>query len=156
MRRLNGIINTQDDVAAVITGTDSPWPTLTTSGERLTVENEATIADNGYANIENAANALVADITAAQNAGGSELSGQDEFVNSDPNEYVLSPATHTTDWNFNNDFSMTTSKGFATGNCYGISGIKYSTNVQYTINIPAGIEITGTRPYGDKDASFRA
>ncbi len=71
-----GIINTQDDVASVITGDDSPWPTLVTSGSALTVENEAAIADNGYANIENAANALVADIIAGQNADGTVLSGQ--------------------------------------------------------------------------------
>lgn len=141
-----GIINIQDDVASVITGTDSPWPTLTTSGDKLTVENEASIATNGYANIENAANALVADITDAQNAGGCEQSGQDVFVNTDPQEYQLSPATHTgaaKEWHFNNGFSITTGKEYATGTCYNISGIKYSAGTQYTINIPAGIEVTG-------------
>ena len=38
--------------------------------------NEAKIASNGYTNIENAANELVAHITEAQNEGGEQWSGQ--------------------------------------------------------------------------------
>ena len=156
----SGIINTQADVASFITGSDSPWPTLTTSGSALSIDNEAAIAANGYANIENAANALVADITAAQNVDGTELSGQEIFVNTDPKEYVLSPTTHTTDWNFANQFSITNngSKGYSTGTCYGVSGIKYSVNTQYTIQLPAGmtataIEFMGASNYDNAESN---
>ena len=150
-----GIINTQDDVKTVITGTDSPWPTLAQSGSPLAVENEATIAANGYANIENAANDLVAAITEAQNADGTVLSGQDIFVNTDPTEYVLAPSTHTDGWNFNGGFSISVSgKNYSTGSSYGVSGIKYSAGTQYTISIPTGIEVsqidfTGASNYDD-------
>ena len=75
-----GIINTQNDVAAVISGKDSPWPTLSTSGSPLSVTDEAEIASNGYANIENAANALVADIMEAGNEGGTVLDDEDIFT----------------------------------------------------------------------------
>ena len=74
-----GIINTQDDMAAVISGTDSPWPTLLSSGAPLSVTDEAEIASNGYANIENAANALVADIMDGGNEGGTMLDDQEVF-----------------------------------------------------------------------------
>ena len=152
-----GIINTQDDVKTVITGTDSPWPTLAQSGSPLAVENEATIAANGYANIENAANDLVATITEAQNADGTVLSGQDIFVNTDPTEYVLAPSTHTDGWNFNGGFSISVSgKNYSTGSSYGVSGIKYSAGTQYTISIPTGIEVsqidfTGASNYDDAE-----
>ena len=62
-----------------ISGNERPWPKLTTSGSPLSVASEAQIASNGYANIENAANELVAHITEAQNAGGTLLSGQDIY-----------------------------------------------------------------------------
>ena len=152
-----GIINTQDDVKAVITGSDSPWPTLTQSGSPLAIENEATIAANGYANIENAANDLVAAITEAQNANGTVLSGQDIFVNTDPTEYVLAPSTHTDGWNFNGGFSISVSnKNYSEGSSYGVSGIKYSAGTQYTISIPTGIEVsqidfTGASNYDDAE-----
>ncbi len=152
-----GIINTQDDVKTVITGSDSPWPTLTQSGSPLAVENEATIAANGYANIENAANDLVAAITEAQNANGTVLSGQDIFVNTDPTEYVLAPSTHTDGWNFNGGFTISVSgKNYSTGSSYGVSGIKYSAGTQYTISIPTGIEVsqidfTGASNYDDAE-----
>jgi len=153
----SGIINTQDDVKAVITGSDSPWPTLTQSGSPLAVDNEGAIAANGYANIENAANDLVAAITEAQNSNGTVLSGQDIFVNTDPTEYVLAPSTHTDGWNFNGGFSISVSnKNYSTGSSYGVSGIKYSAGTQYTISIPTGIEVsqidfTGASNYDDAE-----
>ena len=153
-----GIINTQADVASVITGSDSPWPTLTTSGSPLSVENEKDIAANGYANIENAANALVADITAAQNADGTALSGQDIFVNTDPTEYVLNATTSTTankatTYTFSNGFYITTNnKEYGTVTPW----IKYSAGQQYTIHIPNGLkvvkaEISGKSNYDNAD-----
>ena len=95
----SGIINTQDDVKAVITGSDSPWPTLTQSGSPLAVDNEGAIAANGYANIENAANDLVAAITEAQNADGTVLSGQDIFDGASHIASILS-SPNTTDTSY--------------------------------------------------------
>ena len=99
---LSGIINTQDDAVSYITGTDSPWPTLAsqpmltdTDGDGmpdtwedshgLNKNNAAdgkTITSNGYTHLEIYLNALVADITEAQNADGIVMSGQDIFVTS--------------------------------------------------------------------------
>ena len=62
--------------------------------------------------------------------------------------------TGSDDWTFDGGFSITTSKGYATGsnNC-----IKYSRNEKYTINIPDGISVTAVQLYGydnyaDEDA----
>ena len=157
----SGIINTQDDVATYITGTESPWPTLATSGSALSVEDEATISDNGYANIENAANALVEDITNAQAVEGTLLQQEEEFVNTDPTEYTLSPVTHDSEWTFKNGYSISvTGKEYQAGSSCDISGIKYSKGTQYTINIPTGIEVTsveftGASNYDNtKDAAY--
>lgn len=99
---LSGIINTQDDAVSYVTGTDSPWPTLAsqpmltdTDGDGipdtwedshgLNKNNAAdgkTITSSGYTHLEIYLNALVADITEAQNADGIVMSGQDIFVTS--------------------------------------------------------------------------
>ena len=99
---LSGIINTQDDAVSYITGTDSPWPTLVgqpmltdTDGDGmpdtwedshgLNKNNAAdgkTITSSGYTHLEIYLNALVEDITTAQNADGIVMSGQDIFVTS--------------------------------------------------------------------------
>lgn len=99
---LSGIINTQDDAVSYITGTDSPWPTLAsqpmltdTDGDgmpdtwedshELNKNNAAdgkTITSSGYTHLEIYLNALVEDITTAQNADGIVMSGQDIFVTS--------------------------------------------------------------------------
>ena len=75
--------------------------------------------------------------------------GEDRYVGEEPvaTEYELSPQTYdytdeNGDWLFTNGFSITTSKTKADGSGCGISGIKYSRNEDYTINIPNGIKIT--------------
>lgn len=93
-----GIINNQNDIKPVGAGDDwSPWPMLkqdtppadtdrdgmpdeweTANGCNPAVDDAATLAPNGYANIENYANSLVAAITTAQLQGGTLLSGQQE------------------------------------------------------------------------------
>ena len=107
----SGIINTQDDVKAVIDGSDSPWPTLAQSGTPLAVADEAAIAANGYANIENAANDLVAAITEGQNADGMVLSGQDIFDNASHIASLLLSST-----NIDN------------GYCYNLNGQRVSSD----------------------------
>lgn len=99
---LSGIINTQDDAVSYITGTDGPWPTLVgqpmltdTDGDGmpdtwedshgLNKNNAAdgkTITSSGYTHLEIYLNALVEDITTAQNADGIVMSGQEIFVTS--------------------------------------------------------------------------
>lgn len=96
--RVPGIINNQNDIKPVDAGDDwSPWPMLkqdtppadtdrdgmpdeweTANGCNPAVDDAATLAPNGYANIENYANSLVAAITTAQLQGGTLLSGQQE------------------------------------------------------------------------------
>ena len=75
--------------------------------------------------------------------------GIDRYVGDDPvaTEYELSPITYEgsdedNNWLFKDGFSITTSKTKSDGSDCGISGIKYSRNEDYTINIPDGIKIT--------------
>jgi hypothetical protein len=109
---LSGIINTQDDAVSYITGTDSPWPTLVgqpmltdTDGDGmpdtwedshgLNKNNAAdgkTITSSGYTHLEIYLNALVEDITTAQNADGIVMSGQDIFVTSGIESLTTTPS----------------------------------------------------------------
>ena len=57
-------------------GMPDEWETA--NGCNPAVDDAATLAPNGYANIENYANSLVAAITTAQLQGGTLLSGQQE------------------------------------------------------------------------------
>ena len=136
-----------------------------------------------YTNIEVYANSLVQDIMLAGNADaddaineyypaytkedGTRIAAIGESSTSiDPVtptnvSYVLASSTNTGEntasvYTFENDvtISNTKSKGYATGNN---GGIKYSAGVQYTINLPAGINInnlvfTGYDNYTDVDA----
>ena len=92
-----GIINSQDDLKPANAGSDwSPWPALNSTTAPLDSDKDGipdewenanglnkdnandgkTIADNGYTNLENYLNSLVADITAKQNEGGTVMSCQ--------------------------------------------------------------------------------
>lgn len=93
-----GIINSQNDMKPTDAGEDwTPWPTLqqglsptdtdgdgmpdeweTANGCDPTIDDAAMLVANGYANIENYANSVVADITTAQLKGGMMLEGQQE------------------------------------------------------------------------------
>ena len=98
-----GFINSQDDVAAGISGDDSPWPALQqqtapadSDGDGMPDDwetanglnpNDATdgnqTTDEGYTMLEVYMNTLVADITAAQNEGGEET-GYKEYREVNP------------------------------------------------------------------------
>ena len=166
-----GMINTPEDNRPADAPADwSPWPELTyvpgsvatdTDGDGMPDDYEiankldpknpddgAEDSGNGYTNLEVYLNSLVADITEGQLEGG-EVMGVDRYVGDDPiaTEYELSPITYNYtdengDWLFTNGFSITTSKQKNEGSDCGISGIKYSRNEDYTINIPDGIKIT--------------
>lgn len=104
-----------------------------------------TIGADGYSNLENYLNSLVADITEAQNAGGTPL----ENAISESEETAITsleivPETANGDWTFSNGCSMTmsTAKDYATSSSCGIKSIKYSNNVTYTIHLPEDINIS--------------
>ena len=162
-----GFVNSQDDNRPADAADDwSAWPTLNstaapvdTDGDGMPDEWEKsngldpsdpsdgkTIGTDGYSNLENYLNSLVADITEKQNEGG-ELLGFVEEEEETPvaSTYDLTPETANGDWTFSNGFSITngSGKGYSTGSSCGIKGIKYSNNVEYAIQIPDGISITG-------------
>ena len=162
-----GFVNSQDDNRPADAADDwTAWPTLNstaapvdTDGDGMPDEWEKsngldpsdpsdgkTIGTDGYSNLENYLNSLVADITEKQNEGG-ELLGFVEEEGETPvaSTYDLTPETANGDWTFSNGFSITngSGKGYSTGSNCGIKGIKYSNNVEYAIQIPDGISITG-------------
>ena len=162
-----GFVNSQDDNRPADAADDwSAWPTLNsaaapvdTDGDGMPDEWEKsngldpsdpsdgkTIGTDGYSNLENYLNSLVADITEKQNEGG-ELLGFVEEEGETPvaSTYDLTPETANGDWTFSNGFSITngSGKGYSPGSSCGINGIKYSNNVEYAIQIPDGISITG-------------
>ena len=79
-------------------------------------------------------------------------------------EYTISASTNTgtnteKEWNFQNDIivSNTKKKGYSTGN---EDGVKYSRNVQFTIQLPAGLTVNsitfkGYDNYADEDAYLK-
>lgn len=161
-----GFVNSQNDnKPADADDSWSAWPTLAsaeaptdTDGDGMPDEWEIangldatdpndgkTIGADGYSNLENYLNSLVADITLAQNEGGTEM-GSIINLSNEPvtTTYELTPETSNGDWTFSNGFYMTmsTAKDCATSSSCGISSIKYSNNVLYTINIPEGIAIS--------------
>ncbi len=167
-----GMINTPEDNRPADAPADwSPWPKLTyvpgsvatdTDGDGMPDDYEidnkldpknpddgAEDSGNGYTNLEVYLNSLVADITEGQLEGG-KVMGIDRHVGDDPvaTEYELSPITYDysdedNNWLFTNGFSITPASGnYASGSDCGISGIKFSKDRNYTINIPDGIGIT--------------
>ena len=112
---------------------------------------------DGYTNLERYMNSLVAHIMEAENEGGTLLSGNEEYEaggSDTPTEtvvYDLSDDTYTTGdgqtWNFDNGFTITNADGKAYGR--GENGcMKFSRNVQFTVNIPQGVRVTGVNIVG--------
>ena len=161
-----GFVNSQDDnKPADADDSWSAWPTLNskdapkdTDGDGMPDEWELanaldatdpndgkTIGADGYSNLENYLNSLVADITEAQNDGGTPL----ENAISESEETAITsleivPETANGDWTFSNGCSMTmsTAKDYSTSSSCGIKSIKYSNNVTYTIHLPEDISIS--------------
>lgn len=158
-----GFINSQDDNKPAGAGADwSAWPTLNSTAAPADTDGDgmpdawetanglnpndaadgAMVADNGYTNVENYLNSLVEAITTAQNEGGTimgsvEYEGEEQPVT----EYELSPFTANDGWDFSNGISITVGNGYATGSSCGITGIKYSRNSTFKINLPDGVSI---------------
>lgn len=175
-----GIIDSQYDNKPADASADwSPWPTLNsttapadTDGDGMpdTWEtsnglnpNDAsdgnTAGSDGYTNLENYLNSIVADITTNELEGGTVMGSETEG-DYQTSTHELSQATNSTnttsEYTFDNGFSITNAnnKAYATGtnNC-----IKFSAGLQYTIVIPSNlavtaIEIVGYDNYTDLDA----
>lgn len=161
-----GFVNSQDDnKPADADDSWSAWPILNskdapkdTDGDGMPDEWELanaldatdpndgkTIGADGYSNLENYLNSLVADITEAQNAGGTPL--ENAIIESEETAITsleIVPETANGDWTFSNGCSMTmsTAKDYSTSSSCGIKSIKYSNNVTYTIHLPEGISIS--------------
>ena len=161
-----GFVNSQDDnKPADADDSWSAWPILNskdapkdTDGDGMPDEWELanaldatdpndgkTIGADGYSNLENYLNSLVADITESQNAGGTPL---ENAINESEKTAITSleivPETANGDWTFSNGCSMTmsTAKDYSTSSSCGIKSIKYSNNVTYTIHLPEDISIS--------------
>ena len=162
-----GFINSQEDNRPAGAGSDwSAWPTLETRGSYVDSDGDG-IPDTwedfngldpfdpndanqlnaeGYTMLEVYLNSLVANITAAQNEGGT-LEGDIRVEGDEPavSEYILSGQTSNGDWTFSNGLSITGSGTPATGSD---GTIKYSRNNTYTIHLPEGVSIGAAKFYG--------
>ena len=161
-----GFVNSQDDnKPSDADASWSAWPTLAskeapkdTDGDGMpddwelanaldpTNPNDGkTIGADGYSNLENYLNSLVADITTAQNMGG-ETTGSTVIESEEPVTSTLdiTPETANGDWTFSNGCSITisTAKSYSTSKNCGIQSIKYSNNVTYTIHLPEGVAVS--------------
>ena len=161
-----GFVNSQDDnKPSDADASWSAWPTLAskeapkdTDGDGMPDEWELanaldptnpkdgkTIGADGYSNLENYLNSLVADITTAQNIGG-ETTGSTVNESEEPVTSTLdiTPETANGDWTFSNGCSITisTAKSYSTSKNCGIQSIKYSNNVTYTIHLPEGVAVS--------------
>lgn len=161
-----GFVNSQDDnKPADADASWSAWPTLAskdapkdTDGDGMPDEWELvkgldptdpndgkTVGADGYTNLENYLNSLVADITTAQNLGGEPMgSTVEESEVPVAASLDITPETANGDWTFTNGCKITLSKAkdYATSSSCGIKSIKYSNNVTYTIHLPEGIAVS--------------
>ena len=161
-----GFVNSQDDNKPA--GADeswSAWPTLAskdapkdTDGDGMPDEWELakgldptdpndgkTVGADGYTNLENYLNSLVADITTAQNLGGEPMgSTVEESEVPVAASLDITPETANGDWTFSNGCKITLSKAkdYSTSSSCGIKSIKYSNNVTYTIHLPEGVAVS--------------
>ena len=169
-----GIIDSQDDNKPANAPSNwSPWPALNSTAcpadtdkdgipdawETANGLNPNNAADgsilniDGYTMLEVYMNSLVAGIMTNENEGG-VVSGNNGGSNSvNTSKVTLSQSTYagttgaTSPWLFNNGYSITnnSSKTYATGSELGI---KFSTGVQFTLNLPSGITVDSVKLVG--------
>ncbi|MDD4970019.1 MAG: pectate lyase [Paludibacter sp.] len=166
-----GIIDSQNDNKPVNAPLDwNAWPTLKSTASPSDTDkdgipdawetanglnpNNATdgslLNSEGYTMLEVYMNSLVAGIMSAENEGGVVI-GSIEGGNS--TKVTLSQSSYSgvlgavSPWTFNNSYSITNnaSKAYATGS---EQGIKFSTGVQFTVNLPTGITVDSVKFVG--------
>ena len=155
-----GIIDTPYDIRPANAPDNwSPWPTLasqpapsdidgdgmpdewaTANGLNPSDPNDGNLVDDeGYTRLERYLNSLVADITEAQNQGGT-VEGFDEYLPTPQSEYVISKETkEDTGWFFGYDIALSNN----TGGSYGTTGnyIRIPRDQQHTLTLPQGVSI---------------
>lgn len=159
-----GFVNSQDDNRPSDASADwTPWPTLATAPAPTDTDGDGMpdsweTANNldpndpddgkakrsdGYTNLEAYLNSIVADITEAQNLGGTQLESG-EFPADAPtvSSYVIAPETSNGDWTFTNGCKISTEKDYQESSKCGIQSIKYSNGVTYTIHLPEGVTVS--------------
>lgn len=159
-----GQINSQEDLKPADAGNDwSAWPTLNstapladTDGDGIPDEWETAhglnpadatdgkqLATDGYTNLEHYLNALVADITEAQNQGG-EIRGGKEYVNENPMQnytWEISATTSNGDWTFGSGDALIAISETGTPATAKNYYIKFSRNKDYKVQLPEQVEI---------------
>ncbi|MDD4990878.1 MAG: pectate lyase [Paludibacter sp.] len=162
-----GIIDTQEDNRPTNAPSDwTAWPVLkstpcptdtdqdgmpdaweTANGLNPTNASDAsTTNSSGYTMLEVYMNSLVSDIMTAGNEGGTAAGIIEGGTSTTTRKVTLSQSTYNgasgagSPWVFSEGYSITNnnSKAYATGSELGI---KYSTGVQFTVNLPTGITV---------------
>ena len=176
----NGIIDSQEDNKPVDADANwSAWPTLNsteapvdTDGDGMpdswetangldpnNAKDGSIVGEDGYTNLENYLNSIVAEITEGQLEGGTALGN---IVKEDPlvsTEYEISNQTHTadistTEWGFSDGITVSNNKSKTYSNSSNL--VKFSA-ASYTIKLPKNVSINrivfeGRDNYDDADA----
>jgi len=167
-----GIIDSQEDNKPTNAGTDwNAWPTLNSTvcpadtdkdgmpddyenakGLKPNDASDGTSVNNeGYTMLEVYMNSLVDNIIQIENEGG-EVYGY-TVANETTSTVSISQATYTgvsgasSPWGFNGEYSITNnnSKTYAIGK---EQGIKFSSGVQFTVNLPSGVQVDSVKFIG--------
>lgn len=176
----NGMIDSQEDNKPVDADANwSAWPTLNsteapvdTDGDGMpdswetangldpnNAKDGSIVGEDGYTNLENYLNSIVAEITEGQLEGGTALGN---IVKEDPlvsTEYEISNQTHTadistTEWGFSDGITVSNNKSKTYANSSNL--VKFSA-ASYTIKLPKNVSINrivfeGRDNYEDADA----
>ena len=176
----NGIIDSQEDNKPVDADANwSAWPTLNSSEAPKDTDGDgmpdawetanglnpndakdgSSVGEDGYTNLENYLNSIVAEITEGQLEGGTALGN---IVKEDPlvsTEYEISNQTHTadistTEWGFSDGITVSNNKSKTYANSSNL--VKFSA-ASYTIKLPKNVSINrivfeGRDNYEDADA----
>ena len=176
----NGMIDSQEDNKPVDADANwSAWPTLNsteapvdTDGDGMpdswetangldpnNAKDGSIVGEDGYTNLENYLNSIVAEITEGQLEGGTALGN---IVKEDPlvsTEYEISNQTHTadistTEWGFSDGITVSNNKSKTYANSSNL--VKFSV-ASYTIKLPKNVSINrivfeGRDNYDDADA----
>ena len=176
----NGMIDSQEDNKPVDADANwSAWPTLNsteapvdTDGDGMpdswetangldpnNAKDGSIVGEDGYTNLENYLNSIVAEITEGQLEGGTALGN---IVKEEPlvsTEYEISNQTHaadisTTEWGFSDGITVSNNKSKTYANSSNL--VKFSA-ASYTIKLPKNVSINrivfeGRDNYDDADA----
>ena len=176
----NGIIDSQEDNKPVDADANwSAWPTLNsteapvdTDGDGMpdswetangldpnNAKDGSIVGEDGYTNLENYLNSIVAEITEGQLEGGTALGNIVKEAPLVSTEYEISNQTHTadistTEWGFSDGITVSNNKSKTYSNSSNL--VKFSA-ASYTIKLPKNVSINrivfeGRDNYEDADA----